>query len=69
MATTFKVIVMARKGLGSMCWAEPLFSPTIKLEGDLNQCPLTRLFPYSSQGQLDVIRVVSEWLEVSALNE
>lgn len=68
-ATTFKMIVMARKDLESMCWAGLLFSPTIKLEGDLNQHPLTWLFPCSSQGQLDVIRVVSEWPEVNALNE
>lgn len=46
-----------------------LVSPTIKLEGDLNQHPLTRLYPCSSPGQLDVIRVVSERPEVSALNE
>lgn len=44
-ATTFKVIVMARKDLESMCWARPLFSPTIKLKGDFNQYPLTRPFP------------------------
>lgn len=68
-ATTFKVSVMARKDLESMCWSGLLFLPTIKLKEELNQRPLTRFFPGSYQGQLDDIRVVSGWPEVSSPNE
>lgn len=69
-ATTFKVAVMARKDLESMCWeAGLLFLPTVKLKEELTQHPLTRLFPSSSQGQLDAIRVVSGWPGVSSPNK
>lgn len=69
MATTFEVTVMARKDLESMCWAGLLFLPTMKLKEELTQHPLTRLFPSSSQGQLDAIRVVSGRPEVSSPNK
>lgn len=56
MATTFKVAVMARKDLESMCWAGLLLLPTIKRKEELNQHPRTMLSPGPSPGQLDVIR-------------